>query len=212
MQNPGHSQGRNQGGHGGQQPFSNLPPHGVNQLHNSERSDNPYPPQQQPQRSPITKKIRERTFSIDVIDVDGERFSGTFRVIRPKAADQTMIASMRSQLCGGYYHDPQNPGCGVPDFVYEQAEVFAFLHRCVVEAPSWWNLNIPGGEVDDYKVVKAIYEEAMKIDPFRWRPPVQQPDRGGSGSDSDPQRDQSSADDTLASLVSENFQGNNLER
>jgi hypothetical protein len=147
----------------------------------------------------VSRKPREIVFNIDYHSQDdGETYRGTFTVKRPNVKDQMKIASRKSELLGGSYYDPENPGVGVPDYVDGMADISAFLDMCVVSGPSWWTDD----EIYDPGLLTAIYEEASKADPFRR---VQEP--VGSREprrDSDQESGGAGSNDAVASILDEN--------
>lgn len=184
------------------QPYNNQSPQQQSQQQTAQGVPG-FPHQMGHQRSPITNQVMERTFSIDEVDELGNVWQGTFRVIRPDVMGNTMIQSMQSQICGGYYHDPSNPGCGVPEPVYTQAEIISFLHNTIVDSPPWYDQNTPGGKVYSFRVLNRVYREAIQVDPFR-RPKSPEPiDGRGSGGDSYSQHNSTNDPNVVADLVSE---------
>lgn len=126
-------------------------------------------------RTPISGMPKELTFDIEYkSEVDECHYRGSFTVRKPKLRDRTAIMSKKSDYLGGKYHDPENPGYGVPQWMDLTAEAMAFLDVLLIHYPNWWT----GSEdVEDTELIWRIFEKAVEIDPFQ-RPERRNDDAG----------------------------------
>lgn len=103
-------------------------------------------------------------FTVDVVgDVTGKTWKGLFTTkLRLSHRDQLRQDEIRRELLGkGAEHASQR--------ALNQAEIFSFLTIHITAAPSWWEQNGGGLDLDDDNVVGEIFQavvsakaEAMK--------------------------------------------------
>jgi hypothetical protein len=220
--------GGNPGGYG-QQPMAGTPqptqqyPQGPNAAY--AQMGHPGAQQQQPMEqtgrgpvSPISRVPLERTFQINYFSESEERqYAGTFVVRRPNIRQQARITARHSEILGGFYYDPDNPGYGVPVDMDILAEMMAFLDLTVIEGPEWFHAD----DMYDPGLIYAIYGEAVKVDPFRVygstarqsaglressARAAPQPSPGLGGGEGNPERNQPGHNDSIEAMVDTSVQ------
>ena len=151
-------------------------------------------------KTQVAQLPSEKTFMFSYTsEIEGGKvYSGPFTVVRPTIMMQIRIESEKSRLLGGTYHDPTNPGQGVPDYVMQMADSLSFLRVCVTQSPEWWG----GGEgIHDLELLVALYEEAQKIDPFRAQVQSEAGDDGSAGESSHQGGDGTNVDGRIEAMV-----------
>jgi len=173
--------------------------------------------------SPVSRVPLERTFQVNYFsESEGRQYDGTFVVRRPNIRQQARITARHSEILGGFYYDPDNPGFGVPVDMDILAEMMAFLDMTVIEGPEWFQSD----DMFDPGLIYAIYGEAVKVDPFRVAGSAARqahgvresgatenagPPTGLGGSESDPQRDAPGHNDSIEAMVDTSVQTPNDE-
>ena len=133
------------------------------------------------------------TFSIDFVDNDGTRYSGRFTTKRLSIADIVRLGVRKSEINGGYYYDPEQPGKGIDFSTDELAAIIAHLEISLKDFPKWWNLEA----ISSVDVLTEVYQEVASFEESFSRQPRQttpqdngsvrgvQRDSGGNLSESD---------------------------
>jgi len=105
------------------------------------------------------KNPNHESFTIDVTgEQTGDRKVGKFTVKkRLSFRDQLTRDNLRRSLLG--------PAVGQPlPRALSAANIFSELGVRIVEAPSWWNDNDNGMDLEDDKVVAAVYDKTMEVE------------------------------------------------
>jgi len=114
--------------------------------------------------TPVAGLPTQKTFNIDYhSEQENRQYQGIFVIRRPSILDQARIEAEKSKILGGRYHDPANPGVGIPEFANNIAEAVAYLRIVITDSPEWWE----DGNVLDAGLLFKVYTEAQTIDPFR---------------------------------------------
>jgi hypothetical protein len=104
------------------------------------------------------KDIKAQEFTIKVKgEITGEEYFGKFKAlpILPHGL-QMEQDKLRRQYLG------ERPEYSTPR-ARNQAEVFAQLHTCIVDAPKWWTESQDGMALFDDSVAKAVVEGLNKM-------------------------------------------------
>ncbi len=96
---------------------------------------------------------REFEFPIDIIgNESGKRRKGDFTFAIPNLKRRAMADKKRAELNGGF-EIALNPE------VLDLHFMIAYLRFTLVEFPKWWKESDFGYDLDDYSVIKGIYDK-----------------------------------------------------
>jgi len=218
QQGPQNTQGYPQGPQAAYNQMGAQPPAQVQQQQQQQYNQMPHGPVSHVSRVPL-----ERTFQVNYFsESEGRTYDGTFVVRRPNIRQQARITARHSEILGGFYHDSDNPGVGVPEDMDILAEMLAFLDMTVAEGPEWFRAD----DMYDPGLIYALYSEAVKVDPFRVfgsaarqssglpespRNPVVGRDPVVGGGESNPQFNQSGHNDSIEAMVDTSVQSTDDE-
>ena len=92
-------------------------------------------------------------------DMDNRMYTGTFTAKKLSILDQSRINVRKSQLSGGMYYDPTNPGIGVDDTTDHINYMLAVLEHALVDTPPWWDPE----ELGDVALMGVVFKEVMEF-------------------------------------------------
>ena len=100
-------------------------------------------------------------FNIDFVSkVDGKRYHGQFTVKKLSIKDIGQIGVRKTQLNGGFHHDPTTPGSGVPPQTDWLNQMIAYLEIALVQMPFWFDLD----QIYDPDLLGEIFKNATEYE------------------------------------------------
>jgi len=142
--------------------------------------EGPQPAHMQQQGMISTPIPLQRQFLVDCkSEVDGQRYQGQFTVRKLSVKDIAKIGVRTTQLNGGFHHDPENPGSGIPAETNFINQMIAYLEVAVLQAPHWFNLE----EIYDADLLGEIFQKAAEFENNFFRTVRGQNVAPGSGQD-----------------------------
>ncbi len=103
--------------------------------------------------------VNQQAFSISVVgEVTNETFKGNFTAKkRLSHMDRLRADQFRREYLGA-----NNPAAA-SDVATTIAQVLADLRVCLLETPKWWTESNWGADLEDWNVVMATWQSAMKV-------------------------------------------------
>jgi hypothetical protein len=122
-----------------------------------------------------------KTFSIVYTSkMDGQVYDGQFTTKKLSIRGMGQVGVRKSQLNGGYFFDPMNPGSGIDETTDATNNMIAHFEVCLLQSPDWFNLD----EVYDIGLLGEIYKHIIEFENsfFRSTRSAQEVGDGASGS------------------------------
>ena len=105
--------------------------------------------------------MQKKIFTVNYkSEIDDKTYNGTFSTKKLSVRDVAQLNVKKSQLNGGFYHDPDNPGVGLDSGTDDLNHMFAHLELAVVDRPDWWDLS----EIGDMEVIALVYKEVAEFE------------------------------------------------
>jgi hypothetical protein len=92
--------------------------------------------------------------------LDGKTYEGQFTTKKMSVKDLGRVGVRKSQLNGGYYYDPKNPGVGIDAETGFLHSMIAQMEVCIIQAPMWYNLDL----IIDTDLMIAIAQNVMEFE------------------------------------------------
>ena len=90
-------------------------------------------------------------------EFDGQYYEGQFACRKMSLRDFGRIGVRKTQLNGGFHHDPNNPGCGIGEQEDTIHNMIAHLEIALIQWPSWWILD----EIEDPDLLKTVFNNCV---------------------------------------------------
>ena len=92
--------------------------------------------------------------------LDGKLYEGQFTTKKMSVKDLGRVGVRKSQLNGGLYHDPKQPGVGVDEETNFLHMMMAQLEVSIIQAPMWYDLE----KIIDTDLMLAIAQPMMEFE------------------------------------------------
>jgi len=93
-------------------------------------------------------------------EVDDCTYQGTFSCKKLSVKDLAQLSITKARLNGGYYHDPEQPGCGIDQQTDGLNHMLAHLELSLIDFPDWWDL----AEIGDIELMSLVFQEVATFE------------------------------------------------